>query len=618
VSPDARISLVESILEAHGARDDGAWELHPDHVVLDEEAGAFATWVFADELRRPVAGVVGLVVADGRGPADTGLAGIGARVLEQRSRRVGFHFAPRGLGRCDHVYLDRLAGPGRLALTAGAGAAVAGAAGTLVLGVSALEAVAAAAGAPLPVVVPPVVVIELNGALGTGVSGHDLMVEIAHRGADRIPRGAILEFAGPGLTRLSMRDRMTAAMSIEPVGASAVLLPVDEPVRPWYVAHGREADWKRFGEGVATPDAAVSLQLESIEPWCYRSGEPSERRRVRHAAGSRVEAVVIGPGASESDLEWMLACLADKTIAPETRCFLVPGSRRLLDLARRDPARRILRSAGVRLSASPALPGARGGPRGRILYFGVPAGDRLPHGDAASLQTCIASACSGHLLDPRELAPVEVTAASLAPGARSSLLPPEPWSGNEVHLRPAQPPRRLMVVARFGDDLTTDDVVAWGPRALLLDPGALAQRALAGRDTGLAARMAEAGGSCIVARREALAGPRCEIAAWVLARAGVRVVAAQSFAPGASRHLAAAGVLALEWPRDGRCQLEPGDEIELAGGPETRGRGAFVTVRNLARGSQELHRHDLDARWAAVLHAGGLIRHVSTMELSRE
>jgi hypothetical protein len=125
MSSESRTSLVESILEAHGVRDDGAWELHPDHVVLDEEAGAFATWVFADELRRPVDGVLGLVVADGRGPADAGLAGIGARVLEQRSRRAGFHFTPRGVGRCDHVYLDRLAAPGRLALAAGAGASVA-------------------------------------------------------------------------------------------------------------------------------------------------------------------------------------------------------------------------------------------------------------------------------------------------------------------------------------------------------------------------------------------------------------------------------------------------------------------------------------------------------------
>jgi 3-isopropylmalate dehydratase small subunit len=165
-----------------------------------------------------------------------------------------------------------------------------------------------------------------------------------------------------------------------------------------------------------------------------------------------------------------------------------------------------------------------------------------------------------------------------------------------------------MVAARFGDDLTTDDVVTWGPRVENLDPGDLVGLIFSGCDSGLRSRLA-AGPSGLVAGRNALAGPRGEVSAWVLSRAGVRVVLALSFAPNAMRDLAATGVLALEWPQPKHGAMEPGDEIEVAGGIESLAEGVPVTVRNLARGTQELLRHRLDARWLDILRAGGLVRH---------
>jgi hypothetical protein len=106
--------------------------------------------------------------------------------------------------------------------------------------------------------------------------------------------------------------------------------------------------------------------------------------------------------------------------------------------------------------------------------------------------------------------------------------------------------------------------------------------------------------------------------AWVLARAGVRIVAARSLAPGVDRHLAAAGVLPLKWPQNGRCSLQPGDEIEMAGGLEALSEGSGVTIRNLARGMQELHGHDLNGRWLGVLRDGGLIAHALAAHTSSE
>jgi hypothetical protein len=161
-----------------------------------------------------------------------------------------------------------------------------------------------------------------------------------------------------------------------------------------------------------------------------------------------------------------------------------------------------------------------------------------------------------------------------------------------------------------GASLTTNDVVAGDRRRCCSTPAhwrsgrwpvATPVSRHAWRAAGqLSSHVAKRSPAALQSRPGVLAGPAC---AWC--RAVVR--------RGRFRHLAAAGSWP-RWPRDGRCQLQPGDEIS---GRRPRPAGGRVrTVRNLARGSQELHRHDLDARWAAVLRAGGLIRHVSTVELA--
>jgi aconitase A len=53
--------------------------------------------------------------------------------------------------------------------------------------------------------------------------------------------------------------------------------------------------------------------------------------------------------------------------------------------------------------------------------------------------------------------------------------------------------------------------------------------------------------------------------------------------------------------------LESGDELEIPGLPESLEAGKPLAVRDLTRGTQHALPHDLSAREAAVVRAGGLL-----------
>jgi len=100
MSPASRTSVVESILEAHGVRDDGVWDVQPDHVVFDEEAGAFATWV-SEIVKLPEAKRYKVILADPGAVAGEIMRGL-QQVRESRAASDNAYFYNWAL----HIGLD--------------------------------------------------------------------------------------------------------------------------------------------------------------------------------------------------------------------------------------------------------------------------------------------------------------------------------------------------------------------------------------------------------------------------------------------------------------------------------------------------------------------------------
>ena len=109
--------------------------------------------------------------------------------------------------------------------------------------------------------------------------------------------------------------------------------------------------------------------------------------------------------------------------------------------------------------------------------------------------------------------------------------------------------------------------------------------------------------------RHAGAGEGLDAAARALAAAGVRVVLAGSFVPGARRTFARQGVLPLAWRRpEDAASVAVGDVLELAGAPEVLQAGRAVELRDLTTGLRLDFEHDLSDEELEPLLAGGWLR----------
>ncbi len=601
-------TLLAALLDTHrdSTRDAAAplCRVRPDHVVLGERDGAFALWAFRD----PVAGgsqvPLALLALDARGVRG-GAEEPRAAALARAARESGLHVARAGSGRAAHVYAERFAAPGRVALGCAPGLAMAGALGTLALPVDRLEAAAALAGVPHALHEPPVAAVRLAGAPGLGVSGHDIAIEIGRRA--RYAPGSVIEISGA--SRLAMRDRFAVAAAAPTLRAAAVLFGSDDLTHAYLRAQGRDADWKRWGVDAAPDADEFTLELETVEPWLVRFGEPDAVRAVRHAAGSAVRRVVIGAGATYGDWAVLAAALRGRTLDPAVTCVVVAGSRRIVETAHATGVWQDLAAAGVRFAADGHEPAGGLRAEGVTLAFAV---DDERCDWRASLESCAAAALTGVVTDPRALASADA-ATEPAPEPVTYAADPLSLLAPEAAAAPAPPvtrapfTRRGVVLLEAGDDVRADQVVPWGPRAAAAAPDALTALVFRPLAPGFAAHARAAGGGWLLAGRGFLGGARADLAAWLLARLGITVVIATSYAPGAAQALVHSGVLPLVRPLRESGGFRAGDELELPSGLDDLEPGRPVTVRDLTRGDQSLLAHELDGYELARVRAGGLM-----------
>ena len=106
-------------------------------------------------------------------------------------------------------------------------------------GVGGIEAIAAALGQPILIPVPAVVGVRLSGALKPGVLATDVALTLASmlRAHGVVQR--VVEFHGPGLTRLSVPDRATIANMAPEYGATMAYFPADDRTLTYLATTGR-------------------------------------------------------------------------------------------------------------------------------------------------------------------------------------------------------------------------------------------------------------------------------------------------------------------------------------------------------------------------------------------
>ncbi len=162
--------------------------------------------------------------------------------------------------------------------------------GVLGWGVGGIEAEAVMIGQPLEMVTPIVVGFRFTGALREGATATDLVLTVAEILRKKGVVGKFVEFAGPGLSQLSLADRATLSNMAPEYGATAAFFPVDEETLRYLRMTGREevtdlVERYTKEQGLfrtdETPDPAfnelIELDLATVEPSLAGPKRPEDR-----------------------------------------------------------------------------------------------------------------------------------------------------------------------------------------------------------------------------------------------------------------------------------------------------------------------------------------------------
>ncbi len=165
-----------------------------------------------------------------------------------REHGVDFYPAGRGIGHqimCEEGY----AWPGAMVVASDSHSNMYGGLGCLGTPIVRTDAAAIWATGRTWWQVPPVARVELTGCPSPGVTGKDVIIALCgHFNKDEVLNHAI-EFAGPGISHLSIDQRLAIANMTTEWGALAGVFPVDEGTLRWLRARADHVA-RRGGEGV--------------------------------------------------------------------------------------------------------------------------------------------------------------------------------------------------------------------------------------------------------------------------------------------------------------------------------------------------------------------------------
>jgi len=333
-----------------------------------------------------------------------------------RQRRIAHHYDVGRVG-IEHVLLHELGlvVPGDVIVGADSHTCTAGALGAFATGMGSTDIAVAMATGEVWMRVPETIRIELRGDLPRWVGGKDLILEtIGRLGVD----GATymtLEFGGPAIERLSMAARFTVSnMAIE-AGAKAGLFPADDTA----IGYLDERTSRTPAALAADPEAeyarTVEIDVASLEPCVALPHLPSNVRPVREAGPIPIDQAVIGSCTNGrlEDLRVAAGILRGRTVHPDVRCIVIPGSPQVQLNAIREGLVDVFLEAGAAVS-TPTCGPCLGGHMG-VLAAGeraVSTTNRNFRGRMGSLDSEVvlagpavaaASAIAGRLAHPEEV-----------------------------------------------------------------------------------------------------------------------------------------------------------------------------------------------------------------------
>ncbi|MDD4316606.1 MAG: 3-isopropylmalate dehydratase large subunit [Clostridia bacterium] len=179
--------------------------------------------------------------------------------------------------------------------------------------------------------VPPAIKFNLINKLTGWASGKDVILHIIGKiGVD----GALyksMEFAGEGVSSLSMDERFTICnMAIE-AGAKNGIFPVDEKTLEYVREHSNKQPRIFEADGDAEYDEVFDIDLSKIKPTVAFPHLPSNTRTFDDIGEVKINQVVIGSCTNGrfSDFEIAAKILRGKKVDKRVRTLIIPSTQKI-------------------------------------------------------------------------------------------------------------------------------------------------------------------------------------------------------------------------------------------------------------------------------------------------
>jgi aconitate hydratase len=336
--------------------------------------------------------------------------------LQTVAAKSGVYHSRAGNGICHQVHLERFGKPGTTLLGSDSHTPTAGGIGVLAIGAGGLDVAVAIAGGPFYLTCPRVLGVKLSGRLNEWVAAKDVILRLLGELSTKGNVGWAVEYFGEGALTLSVPQRATITNMGAELGVTTSMFGSDEQTRRFLAAQKREQDYQPLA---ADPDAKydriIEMNLSDVEPMAACPSSPDNIKTVREIAGIAVGQVVIGSCTNSSFADLMMAAkiLKGRRINNMLEFAIAPGSREVLTMLADNGALADMILAGARVlevGCGPCI-GQGFSPADNVVSlrtfnrnFAGRSGTRSDRVYLVSPETAVASALTGQITDPRDLA----------------------------------------------------------------------------------------------------------------------------------------------------------------------------------------------------------------------
>ncbi|KYH31288.1 homoaconitase large subunit [Moorella mulderi DSM 14980] len=267
--------------------------------------------------------------------------------------------------------------------------------------------------------VPESIKVVITGGLPKGVYSKDIALDLLRQLGTEGANYMALEYAGDGITNLSVEERATLTNMAVEMGAKTGIFAIDEQVRKWYADLGLNAN------GGVNPDAdaiyckKVEVRAENLEPLVACPHSPDQVKPATGLREIKIQQAYIGTCTNGrlKDLQVAARIIKGRRVARGVRLIIQPASRKIYQAALRENLIDVFVAAGAIV-----LPPGCGPCVG--THMGVPADGEVVISTAnrnfkgrmgnknasiylSSPATVAASAITGKIADPRNFLPEE-------------------------------------------------------------------------------------------------------------------------------------------------------------------------------------------------------------------